>query len=74
MPHVNIKHFPAPLDERRAAALVAALTSAVQEAFGCPAGVISIALEAVDKDAWAGTVYDPEIRGRAALLVKRPEY
>lgn len=74
MPHLNIKHFPAPLDESREAALVAALTKAVQEAFGCPAGVISIALEPVAPEAWNDKVYGPEIRGRAALLRKRPEY
>ena len=74
MPHVHIKHFPTPLDPAREAALVAAVTRAVVEAFGVPAGTVSIATEPVPPDAWYDTVYAPEIAGRRELLRKTPDY
>jgi 4-oxalocrotonate tautomerase len=74
VPHVSIKHFPAPLTAEREAALVAAVTSAVTEAFGCRPGVVSVALEPVPEDAWNDEVYLPEIVGRRALLRKVPDY
>lgn len=74
MPHVNIKHFPAPLDEQRSSELVAAITEAVTRAFGCDEGVVSIALEPVDPQAWQDEVYAPEIVERKELLHKTPSY
>ena len=74
MPHVNIKHFPVPLSEDQQAELVAALTQAVKTAFGCDEGVISIALEPVQKAAWNEHVYIPEIVDRRHLLRKLPNY
>ena len=74
MPHVNIKYFPVSLSEQQQAELVATLTQAVQRAFGCDEGVISIALEPVAKDAWQERVYVPEIVNRKNLLCKRPNY
>lgn len=74
MPHVNIKHFPAPLDEEQASELVAAITEAVTRAFGCDEGVVSIALEPVLQQAWQEQVYAPEILRRGELLRKTPTY
>jgi phenylpyruvate tautomerase PptA (4-oxalocrotonate tautomerase family) len=74
VPHVNIKYFPVPLNEQQQATLVAALTQAVQGAFGCDEGVISIALEPVEKEAWNDRVYVPEIVNRRELLRKLPNY
>ncbi|GAA0473065.1 amino acid adenylation domain-containing protein [Streptomyces sp. NPDC046215] len=74
LPHVNIKHFPVALSEERESALVAAVTRAVQSAFECEEGVISIALEPVEQDAWNEKVYVPELVGRKELLRKTPEY
>jgi 4-oxalocrotonate tautomerase len=74
MPHINIKHFPVTISEEKQARLVASLTEAVTAAFGCPEGVISIALEPVHQDAWQQKVYGPEITGRAELLFKKPNY
>jgi 4-oxalocrotonate tautomerase len=73
MPHVTVKHFPAPLSDDRAEALAKALTAAVTDAFGCPAGVVSIALEPVAAEVWNEQVYLPEIAERDSLL-KRPDY
>ena len=73
MPHVTVKHFPASLSPERSAALSAALTSAITEAFGCPDDVVSIALQPVPAEAWDEQVYQPEIAGRDSLL-KQPRY
>jgi 4-oxalocrotonate tautomerase len=74
VPHVHIKHFPTPLDPAREAALVAAVTQAVVDAFGVPPGTVSIATEPVAPAAWQETVYAPEIVGRRDLLRKTPDY
>lgn len=74
MPHVSIKHFPASLSDEQESELVAALTRAVQDAFGCDEGVISIALEPVEQEAWNELVYIPEIVDRGNLLRKVPRY
>ncbi|SDY47483.1 4-oxalocrotonate tautomerase [Amycolatopsis xylanica] len=74
MPHVSIKHFPAPLTNDREAALVSAVTKAVTDAFGCDEGVVSIAVEAVSPESWNDRVYLPEIVARKELLRKTPNY
>lgn len=74
MPHVNIKYFPVSLSEQQQSDLVATLTKAVQRAFGCDEGVISIALEPVAKELWQERVYGPEIVDRKNLLCKMPNY
>jgi 4-oxalocrotonate tautomerase len=74
MPHVNIKHFPASLTESGREALMQSITEAVQQAFGCNAGAVSIALESVPADDWDAQVYRPEIAGRQHLLSKIPSY
>lgn len=74
MPHVSIKHFPADLDADRRSRLVEAVAAAVQSAFGCDDGAISIALEAVEPAAWQDRVYGPEIQDRKHLLAKVPRY
>ncbi|MGL5859412.1 MAG: tautomerase family protein [Angustibacter sp.] len=73
MPHVTIKHFPADLSPDRAQILSEALTSAVVDAFGCAAAVVSIALEPVAAQVWDEQVYQPQIARHPSLL-KRPEY
>ena len=74
MPHVIIKHFPVALGGEQESQLVARITDAVRVAFGCEAGVISIALEPVAADAWNEQVYVPEIVNRRELLRKVPRY
>ncbi|KDN83893.1 tautomerase family protein [Kitasatospora cheerisanensis] len=74
MPHVNIKHFPTPVDAEQSARLVAAITAALQENLGCTEDAVSIALEPVDPDQWNERVYQPEIVQRAELLHKQPNY
>ncbi|HKS46133.1 MAG TPA: tautomerase family protein [Amycolatopsis sp.] len=74
MPHVNIKHFPAPLSAERESELVAAVSSAVARAFDLDEGVVSVALEPVAREVWHERVYQPEIVNRKELLRKSPNY
>jgi 4-oxalocrotonate tautomerase len=74
MPHVNIKHFPREIGEAQKAELVAAVSLALKSALGCSDDAISIALEAIEPDAWQEKVYGPEIEGRRELLLKTPNY
>jgi 4-oxalocrotonate tautomerase len=74
MPHVSIKHFPAPLTAEQESALLTAVTRAVQDAFGVGEGAVSIAIEPVEKEAWNERVYVPEIVDRKDLLRKAPNY
>ncbi|MDY0812453.1 amino acid adenylation domain-containing protein [Kitasatospora purpeofusca] len=74
MPHVNIKHFPMELSDTRQAELLAAVTKAVTDAFGCDEGVVSIAVESVAEENWTEQVYIPEIVNRRDILGKVPDY
>ncbi|MFE3826830.1 amino acid adenylation domain-containing protein [Streptomyces sp. NPDC059092] len=74
VPHINIKHFPVPITEEKELELVAAVTTAVRNAFGCNEDVVSIALEPVAQDVWNERVYIPEIVARQELLRKTPNY
>ncbi|MCK1818520.1 amino acid adenylation domain-containing protein [Streptomyces sp. XM83C] len=74
MPHVNIKHFPVALSREQQLRLVTAVTEAVSTAFGCDEGVVSIAIEPVDKERWNEQVYIPEIVNRRHILTKAPDY
>lgn len=71
MPHVNVKHFPADLGDER---LAIGLTAVVTECFPTYDDAVSIALEPVPPSDWQGGVYEPEILGRADLLIKAPRY
>lgn len=74
VPHISIKHFPVTLSEAQEEELLAALTSAVRNAFGCKEDVVSIAIEPVEQEAWHEQVYEPEIVRRQELLRKTPNY
>ena len=50
------------------------MTEAIKNAFGCDEGVVSIALEPVERESWNKSVYVPEIVGRKDLLRKIPNY
>ncbi|MFE1508911.1 amino acid adenylation domain-containing protein [Streptomyces sp. NPDC058726] len=74
VPHVNIKHFPIALSDEQQSELVSAVTKAVTDAFGCDEGVVSIAVEAIDRELWNEEVYIPEIVNRRHILGKVPNY
>lgn len=72
MPHVNIKHFPKDLTGAERARLADAITAVVVDHFAVPDGVVSVALEPVERADWDEQVVGPEIRGREELLIKPP--
>ena len=74
MPHVTIKHMPATLAPEQLQMLINGITSAVEQAFACDPGAVSIALESVTRDVWDERVYIPEIVNRKESLVKVPNY
>ena len=74
MPHVSIKHFPADLGPDQTSSLVAAISKAVGTAFACDEGVVSIALQPVNPEAWNEQVYLPEIINAPGTIVKAPNY
>ncbi|MCJ1678239.1 tautomerase family protein [Streptomyces sp. APSN-46.1] len=74
MPHLTIKHFPKSLTPDEQTQLVAKLTAAVQEAFACDEGAISIALHPIDPALWDAQVYRPDITARQDTLIKKPNY
>ncbi|WP_202819003.1 amino acid adenylation domain-containing protein [Actinosynnema sp. ALI-1.44] len=74
MPHINVKHFPAPLTPTQHARLISALTKAMTNAFDCDEGAVSIAFEPIDKEVWNEKVYVPEIVNRWHTLGKVPNY
>lgn len=74
MPHVSIKHFPRELTDEQREKLVEAVTAAVVDNLDTYEGAVSIALEPVPEDRWNAAVVEPEISGRAHLLVKAPDY
>lgn len=74
MPHVSIKHWPRAFGDAEKADLVASLTEAVTRVFAVEPGSVSIAVEAVEPGDWTDRVDVPEIRERAHLLWKQPNY
>ncbi|MEK8168842.1 tautomerase family protein [Streptomyces sp. M19] len=74
LPHVNIKYFSASISQEQQSELVAAVTHAVRSTLACDEGVISVALEPVEKEVWNDRVYIPEIINRKELLHKSPNY
>ncbi|WP_034272602.1 tautomerase family protein [Haloechinothrix halophila] len=74
MPHVTIKHFAGLLDEQHKDGLVQEVAEAIQRAFGCDDGVISVAVEPVPQEVWRERVYLPEIAHGGRALAKKPNY
>jgi 4-oxalocrotonate tautomerase len=74
MPHVNIKHFPPAVPAERRERLAAAVTAAITEHMGAPAGAVSVSLEPVAEADWHDAVVVPELTGRGHLLIRRPDY
>ncbi len=74
MPHIDIKHFPANLDEKSKTEFIESITEAVKKALGAKDDAISITMESIDSSDWDNRVYNPEIVQREKWLVKRPGY
>ena len=73
MPHVVVK-LAAGRSPGEKAAIAEALTRAIVSAAGVGEDAVSVAIEDVAPEAWAETVYRPEILGRPETLFKAPGY
>lgn len=76
MPHVEISHFPAELDEPARRRLEQDLVAAVTRAFEVREGAVSIGLAPVGPDDWSERVYRPLITDRPddTALLRSPDY
>lgn len=73
MPHVIVKMHPGRSDDQKER-LAEAIVDATTEIAGCPPTAVSVAIEEIDADDWAETVYRPDIVEASATLVKAPGY
>ncbi len=73
MPHVSVKMYPGRDDEAKAR-LTEKIARAVVEETGCRDAVVSVAIQEVDPDDWAQTVYQPDIIDGKGILYKKPGY
>lgn len=73
MPHVTVKLYPGR-SEAQKRDLAERITAALTGALGSTEASISIAIEDVPAEDWAGQVFDREIRPNLDTLYKKPGY
>lgn len=73
MPHIIVKWYPGRSDAQKEE-LAQAITRDVAAIAGCAETSISVALEEVAPEAWAETVYRPDILGKEDTLIRKPGY
>jgi 4-oxalocrotonate tautomerase len=73
MPHVIIKMYPGRTEEQKKK-LVKAITDSIIKIIAVDEKVISIAVEDVSPEDWAGKVYRPDILEKQNTLYKKPGY
>ena len=72
MPHVLVKMYAGRSDQQKAK-LAQAVSKAVDAELNCGEDAISVAIEDVNPQAWAATVYKPDILNNPNLY-KQPGY
>ena len=73
MPHIIVKWYPGRSDAQKEE-LARAITRDVAAIAGCSETSISVALEEVTPEAWAETVYRPDILQKEDTLIRKPGY
>jgi 4-oxalocrotonate tautomerase len=73
MPHIIVKWYPGRSDAQKKA-LADAITREVVAVAGCAERSVSVAIEDVPKEAWAETVYRPDILEKEETLIRKPGY
>ncbi|EKZ95361.1 4-oxalocrotonate tautomerase [Cupriavidus sp. HMR-1] len=73
MPHVVIKMFPGPSEDKKRG-LADRITKALIESIGTANESVSVAIEEVSSSRWMADVYRPEIEPNMGQLYKRPGY
>lgn len=73
MPHVIVKLYPGRTDDVKRQ-LAEKIAEDVAEIADCQRKSISVAIEEVDPNAWAETVYRPDIIEKNKYIVVAPGY
>ena len=73
MPHVIVKMY-AGRTEPEKVRLAEEVAKAVQAAIGSAEKSISVAIEDIAPEDWAGTVYEPDIKAKWEMVYKKPGY
>lgn len=73
MPHVSIKLWPGRSEEDKQR-LADAIVEEVVKYTGASESSVSVSIEEISSGAWKEKVYEPEIRGKAEYLYKKPGY
>ena len=74
MPHVDIKSFPREFTEDEKQALADEITEVIVRRFGSKTDSVSVSLRHISPEQWGSAVYEPEIVGQQAYLIKKPGY
>lgn len=73
MPHIIVKMYPGRSGEQKKE-LAGKIAEDVVAVTGCKQRSVSVAIEEVEPDAWADTVYKPDILEGDGVLYKNPGY
>jgi 4-oxalocrotonate tautomerase len=73
MPHIIIKLYPGRSEEQKIQ-LTEAIVKDVVAVAKCEEKSVSVAIEEIKPEAWAETVYKPDILDRQPFLYKKPGY
>ncbi len=73
MPHVIVKLYPGRTEEQKKR-LAEKIAADVAEIAVCEEKSVSVAIEEIEKEEWAGKVYKPDILDNEEKLYKKPGY
>jgi 4-oxalocrotonate tautomerase len=73
MPHIIVKWYPGRSVARKEE-LARAITREVAAIGECSESAISVAIEEIAPEAWAETVYRPDILEKEDILIRKPGY
>ncbi len=73
MPHVIVKLYPGRTEEQKKR-LAEKIAADVAEIAVCEEKSVSVAIEEIEKEEWADTVYKPDILDNEEKLYKKPGY
>ena len=73
MPHVIVKLYPGRSEEQKQK-LAEAIAKDIVTIAKCEDRSVSVAIEEIEKEAWAEKVYQPDILNKKDDLYKKPGY
>lgn len=73
MPHVIVKLYPGRSDEIKTR-LADEIAKSIVKIADCKETAVSVAIEEIEPEAWAQTVYKPDIVEKSGTLFKKPGY